>query len=140
GWADRAAVWLLKGLTLYLGASILTLPFINSLWLGEIPLLALFQVPKLDLAGWFRVDVIMPIIRVLGMSAGSFSPDYIAARPYGLLLAYLLPALAVVGALWVCRATARPTRRWLLVLLAVGVLDYCFVMLFAAGPPGLTIH
>src|SRR4028119_924563 len=73
--------------TAYFVASILTLPFLDALWLGEVPVLALVQVPKTAFAGWLRTDVVMPAIVALGQSRGSFSPDYLLARPYALALA-----------------------------------------------------
>jgi hypothetical protein len=73
--------------------SILTLPLMNVVWLGEIPLLALIQLPKIAVASWLREHVVMEVIKILGWSKGSFSPDYMTARPYGLGLAYSIPLI-----------------------------------------------
>src|SRR5262245_60626594 len=79
--------WILmtvKVFVLYFVISMATLPFIDALWLSELPVLAVPQLPKLLIAGWFRTGVVMPAISGLGLSSGSYSPDYIMARPYAL--------------------------------------------------------
>jgi hypothetical protein len=78
----------LKGGIGYCVLSIVTLPFVNVIWLGEVPLFLVFQVPKMFLALWLRKNVVMETIKMFGYSKGSFSPDYLMARPYGLGLAY----------------------------------------------------
>src|SRR5262245_30675924 len=77
----------LQLLAAYFVACIVTLPFVDSWWIGELPPLAVIQLPKTALADWLRSDVVMPMIRAFGLSRGSFSPDYGMARPYGLVLA-----------------------------------------------------
>ena len=61
----------------YFLISALTLPFIGKVWFGEIPVLGLIQLPKVAVAKFFRKEVVMDLIRLLGFSSGSFSPDYI---------------------------------------------------------------
>src|SRR6185503_21078749 len=88
GWPERSVfirgLWVFIG---YCGLSCLTLPFIGKFWLGELPVLATLQLPKIAVAGWLRTHVVMEAIQWLGLSKGSFSPDYILARPYALAIA-----------------------------------------------------
>ncbi|MCC7145917.1 MAG: hypothetical protein IT443_05685 [Phycisphaeraceae bacterium] len=125
----------------YCVISILTLPFLNSLWLGELPVLALIQVPKVEPAHFAREKIVMPAIRALGLSGGSFSPDYIAARPYGLLLVYLVPAAAVVGYALICKKAGWTRKEKVVCAAALGllVIDYVWTMIFARGP-GVTVY
>jgi len=108
----NARVLPLRSLLVYCAVSILTLPFINRVWFGEIPVIALIQVPKTRFVGWLRTDVVMPVIRMLGLSRGSFSPDYLLARPY---------------------------RAWCIALLLAAAIDYCLTLALAGGP-GLSIY
>lgn len=104
------------------GLSIVTLPFIDWVWLGEIPLLALIQSPKLTVAHWCRSEMVMPAIKSLGFSHGSFSPDYTLARPYGLLLTYAIPVVLAGASLLLpgcCGDRSRRLVLWLLLALAV---------------------
>src|SRR3954468_21215999 len=80
----------LRVLTAYFVVSIITLPFLDALWLGELPLPGIVQLPKTAFAGWLRTAVVMPALGPLGRSRGSFSPDYMTARPYALAIAYLV--------------------------------------------------
>src|SRR4029078_5978016 len=88
-------LWFFVG---YCALSCLTLPFIGRVWLGELPVLAVIQLPKIALADWLRTHVVMEAITFLDFSRGSCSPDYILARPYALAIAYLIP-MAVIGAI-----------------------------------------
>ena len=111
--------------------SIVTLPFIPFLWLSELPVLVLIQLPKLTLANWLRLHVVMPAIKVFGYSSGNFSPDFILARPYALAIAYLIalvPLVAITG--WHARKTGRRPG-WLTFFLLVAILiDYLATLAF----------
>jgi hypothetical protein len=119
--------------------SSLTLPFVDSIWLGKVPLLALIQLPKTSFAQWLITHAAMPIIRWLGLSRGSFSPDHILARPYALAAAYLIP-IAFFVLLMAFRTRLRH-RLWLwtLLLILVAFIDFCFTLKFARTA-GLTIY
>jgi hypothetical protein len=124
----------------YFVVSIVTLPFLDAVWFGELPLLALVQLPKTALAGWLRTDVVMPAIAALGLSRGSFSPDYVMARPYALALAYVPVVLGVVAImLWTRRRPDRWPRRWGWIALAAAATDFAATLWFAGGP-GLTVY
>ena len=129
----------LQAVAAYFVASILTLPFLNAIWLGEVPLLALVQLPKVVLAGWLRTDVVMPAIGALGLSRGSFSPDYGMARPYALALAYLVVLGVLFGTLRITGRMPRARFRWACVTLLVAAVDFAFTLWFADGP-ALTIY
>jgi hypothetical protein len=47
----------------------------------------------------------MVAIQHLGLSRGSFSPDYILARPYALAIAYLIPLSILLVQLGVINPT-----------------------------------
>jgi hypothetical protein len=130
---------LIKAMIVYLVVSMATLPFIDTLWLGEVPLLALPQVPKTELANWLRRHVVMPAIKGMGVSRGSFSPDWGLARPYALAAAYLMalgPGLIIV---WVRARAVGQRRVWVWVVVLAAVVDF-FCTLWFGGGPGLTIY
>lgn len=133
-WPLRA----LMGLVLYCVVSTATLPFANVLWLGELPVIAVLQLPKLLLAEWLRTDVVMPAIKGLGLSSGAFSPDYTTARPYALVVAYLLPIVTVLVTAAVRSRMASPYRLWSCLLLFAAALD-CLLTL-KLKLPGLSIY
>ncbi|HYN64367.1 MAG TPA: hypothetical protein VES36_07170 [Candidatus Limnocylindrales bacterium] len=129
----------LQGLVLYFAVSMGTLPFLNAIWLGELPLLAVPQGPKLLVAGWLRTGVVMPGISALGLSKGSFSPDFVLARPYALAIAYLIPVAGVLVVAWVRTRLVRPYRIWAWLVLVAAVLDYVLTLKFATQP-ALTVY
>ena len=132
-------VLLLQALTAYFVLSIVTLPFVDSFWIGELPLLVLIQLPKIFLGGWLRTDLVMPAIVAMGRSAGSFSPDYGTARPYALAIAYLLVLGAVLAPLSAFSRFTPRRWRWLAILLLAAAADFGCT-LWLAGGPGLTIY
>lgn len=132
--ANSAFVSLLWCLIGYCIVSTLTLPLIGQVWLGDLPLLAIVQLPKIQVAGWLRTEVVMEAIKLIGVSKGAFSPDYIMARPYALAIAYLIPMLVVAGVSWPRFRSYHP--KGLLVVIGffmTAVIDYMFTLLFAAG-------
>lgn len=128
-----------KGLVLYFVVSMAALPFLNAIWVAEIPVLAIFQLPKLQLAGWLRTDLVMPAIKAVGLSRGSFSPDFVLARPYALAIAYGIPVLGLVAVAMVRSKLTRSSRFWVIVLLALAVVDYTLTLKFTVQP-ALTLY
>lgn len=124
----------------YFVLSILTLPSLNRFWFGEFPILGVIQIPKTLLAHWLRREVVMRAIVALGLSNGSFSPDYIAARFPGLLLAYLILLGSVYIVVWIRTRMASPYRRLSVILLATAVVDFVVTVEFTGGRGGLTIY
>lgn len=127
-------VWLLWFATGYCALSCLTLPFIGRVWLGELPVLAVIQLPKIAVAGWLRTDVVMEAIALCGYSRGSFSPDYIMARPYALAITYAIPMI-VIGFVGLHRTRFAVERRSVMTLtfLIAACVDYVFTLIFADG-------
>ena len=130
---------IIRGAAFYLLASALTLPFTASIWVGKIPLLALVQLPKVELAHWLIRHAAMPTIRMLGLSRGSFSPDYLLAKPYALAAAYLIPLGILLLIVWMRTRLRRRLLIWAVVLLIVAAIDFCYTLKFAEAP-GLTIY
>ncbi|WP_010586633.1 hypothetical protein [Schlesneria paludicola] len=114
----------------YLIISSVTIPFAGRYWYGELPILALIQLPKLLPAEWLRTHVVMPLIRALGMSAGSFSPDYLMARPYALLLSYLIPAVILAGLLATSHPPGRTIWRWYFIVVVLMTIDGMVMLAF----------
>jgi hypothetical protein len=136
GFACGVLLWLTIG---YLVVCTITVPFMDSIWFGEIPLLALPQVPKTSAASLARRHVVMPVIRAAGLSRGSASPDMRLARPYALAIVYVVPVGALLIATWM-RTRMRGRYGWLAVaVLLVAVTDYIFTLVYAGGP-GLSIY
>jgi hypothetical protein len=96
--------------------SALTLPFVNKFWLGEIPVLALIQLPKSFLKSAIHTPM-MSAMHSLGYSHGSFSPDYGATHGWAMAIMVTLPALFIVAVLWKLRKL--PQRRTLIVAVLV---------------------
>jgi hypothetical protein len=129
----------LRLLAAYFVISICTLPFLNKLWAGDVPLLALIQVPKVLFAGWVRTDVVMRAMRGLGLSRGSFSPDHVVARPYALAIAYLVVLGIVFAPLWARRRRTPIRRRWAWIVVGAAAVDFAFTLWFA-GRSGITVY
>ena len=138
-WTGDVYLLVLQACTAYVVVSVLTLPFLDKFWIAEVPLLALVQLPKTSVAGWLRTHVVMPTIQMLGFSRGSFSPDYVIARPYALAITYLVSPGIVIAIVWWRRRLKHPYRRWVIILLIVAALDFLFTLRFGAGP-GLAIY
>jgi hypothetical protein len=129
----------MKSSIVYLALSIITLPALDSIWLGELPVLAILQLPKTEFARSMRWMMVYYVMGPLGLSRGSFSPDWSAAGPYALALAYAIPIgilLAIVT--WRTRMAA-PYRYWAIALVILAVIDYLMMRAYASGP-GLTIY
>ncbi len=109
-------------------------------FVGELPVLAVIQLPKIALASWLRTHAVMETITFLGFSRGSFSLDFILARPYALAIAYLIPMI-VIGIVGLRRFRCGWERRSFLTLvfLVAAAVDYTFTLVFADGR-SLTIY
>jgi hypothetical protein len=60
----------LKSTAAYLALSIVTLPFLDSVWLGELPVLALPQIPKAELCDAIQSFIIAEVMPRFGLSRG----------------------------------------------------------------------
>ncbi len=97
----------------YYAISALTLPFANDIWFGELAPFAVIQLPKSFLKSIVH-DVLMSVVGALGISQGSFSPDYIATHGWALGIMAAAPALLLVALLMVVRRVSH--RRKLLAM------------------------
>src|SRR5437763_1011003 len=110
----------------YSAVSSLTLPFLDKLWVGDLPVLAVVQLPKMQLTKWLMHDAVIPLIRMLGLSPGSASPEYAMAGPYALVAAYLIPLGLLLLILWIRTRFARPLWMWAWLLVIFAAIDiYC---------------
>ena len=91
------------------------------------------------LARWCQDELVIRGMHWAGLSRGSASPDSIASRPWGLLLAYVLALAPVLACVWFRSRMQPPYRRMAWLLAAVLVMDY-FLTLFLAGGPGFSIY
>jgi hypothetical protein len=76
----------------YYVQSILSLPLADRVWLGEIPLFALIQLPKMKLKHFVQ-DAMIRQLPALGLASGSPSPDMILTHPWALGFTVLVPGL-----------------------------------------------
>ncbi|HUQ71624.1 MAG TPA: hypothetical protein VM165_19000 [Planctomycetaceae bacterium] len=113
--------------------SVISLPFLDAVWVGEIPLVALVQIPKVEFAHEIQDVLIRHVLRPLGLSR-SPSPDSILTRPYALAIAYLIPLGLLLPILWKRTRMARPFGYWAGALLLLALLDYVLTLLLAGGP------
>jgi len=119
-------------LAAYFLLSTLTLPIVSTLWISELPVLALVQIPKLLPANAIRKNIVMEYYKSAGTSRGSFSPDYLAARVPALTITYAIP-LFIIGLITLIRY--RADRRVVLLTLLVAALaavDYFATLQFGA--------
>lgn len=73
--------------------SALTLPFVNKVWFGEAPLLAIIQFPKTFLKSVVQHEGLLPFINWAGWSHGSASPDYAMTQGWAMGIMVCLPVL-----------------------------------------------
>jgi hypothetical protein len=130
---------LLKLAVGYFVISAVTLPFLDRFWFAEFPLLALIQLPKVALAHCCQYELVMKGMHIAGLSRGSVSPDLIASRPWGLLLAYVFALVPIFAVVWFRTRMAQPYGRAAWMLAAAAVVDFVITLLLAGGP-GLTIY
>jgi hypothetical protein len=116
-----------------------TIPFIDSVWVGEIPVLATIQLSKTIPATLVRSYYAADLAKKLGISKGSFSPNYRVARRYALLIVYLFPLSALISCYVLFIENKKGIWKYLIALLLLSVLDY-FCTLQYAHTPGLTIY
>lgn len=134
-WGDeRTHLRMLKLLAAYAVLSMATLPLKNEWWVGEMPMFVLPQTPKTQLASDVRRILIFDVVRPLGLSRGSFSPDWSLVRPYALAIVYVVP-LAVWLTMIGRRTKFRPPHGWwALGVVVLAAADYCMTYVYSHGP------
>lgn len=119
---------ILKASVLYLLVSSATLPFLFTLWLSELPIFAVIQLPKVFAAKWVR-DLI-----VFHLLDGPVSPARTLARPYGLAVVYLLSVIGLLAMGGFCKRREHPYGVWSGILIAAATIDYILsLMLLRQG-------
>lgn len=129
----------MMGLIVYLLASIISLPFMYSFWLGGSQPLANLQVPKIWLADRLCTGVVVPVIDALGPSPRPFSRVYESvvhelAGPYALAMTYLIPLILLLLVLRWRTGMERPYRRLVYIVAALAVIDFCMMLQFSSPP------
>jgi hypothetical protein len=137
GWLQKA-IWVLM---VYYLVSIVTLPALNAIWIGELPLLAVIQLPKTKPAMYLRANVVMPLIQDLGLSRGSYSPDLTLASPLAMALVCVVPMLLLLAlSLW-RRDFVRRHIRLVVGVAVLAIIDFGWTLMFAsAWNGGLSIY
>ena len=106
---------------IYYAGSALTLPFVNTIWLGEVPPLAVMQLPKSFLKSVVH-EILMSVVNVLGMSQGSFSPDYGATHNWAMGVMTAVPALLLSSMFMLLRHVSH-RRRLIAMILICATID-----------------
>ena len=126
--ARRWPVAVVSCVAVYYLLSASTLPFVNDVWFGEVPLLVLLQLPKAFLKGIVH-SVLMAVMNGLGWSHGSFSPDFIATHGWAMGIMTTAPALLLIVVL--TRLRRLPQRYRLISLLVFcATIDAVVTLLF----------
>jgi hypothetical protein len=138
---DRWMHRVIKILMVYYLVSIVTLPALNAIWIGELPLLAVIQLPKTEPAMLLRAHVVMPLIQDLGLSRGSYSPDLTLASPVAMAIVCLVPMLLLLAlSLW-RRDFCRRHIRLVAGVAVLAIVDFGWTLMFAsARNGGLSIY
>jgi hypothetical protein len=137
GWMYKA-IWVL---IIYYLVSIVTLPALNAIWYGELPLLAVIQLPKVEPARYLRTHVVMPLIQDLGLSRGSYSPDLTLASPLALAIVCLVPMLLLLAYLLCQRGFFRRHIRLVAAVAVLAIIDFGWTLMFASpAHGGLSIY
>lgn len=105
----------------YYVTSATTLPLADFVWFEEIPPLAIIQLPKAVIKSVVH-DFLMAEVQRLGLSHGSFSPDYGMTHGWAMAIMLTVPALLLMTVLLL--APRVPHRRILIgILLSAAAFD-----------------
>ncbi|KAA5543222.1 hypothetical protein FYK55_13175 [Roseiconus nitratireducens] len=102
---------------IYYVTSIVTLPFADDVWIGELPVFAIVQWPK----AWLNSTIqgfFISLLPSLGLDSGSASPDRILTSSWALTATVVLPPLLM---LCVLRFLRKGRLKTLLVRLVVAI-------------------
>jgi hypothetical protein len=132
GWMYKA----IQVLIVYYLISIVTLPALNAIWVGEMPLLAVIQLPKVETAKFLRTHVVMPLIQDLGLSRGSYSPDLTLASPFAMAFVCLVPMLLLLVYVLCQRDFFRRHIRLVAAVAVLAMVDFGWTLMFASSRNG----
>lgn len=129
-----------KVLCIYFGLGILTLPFLNSLWYGDLPLLAILHLPVLIPAKFIRRQMTLMALKLKIKPLFSFSPAWRFFGPYALLIVLLIPlAISALGFIKNRKNTKYSNKYFYLLLLLSIIYFLCFIFEFC-NSSGLTLY
>jgi hypothetical protein len=127
---------LLWFLLAYFGLSALTFRFMDVWWLGELPILAVIQLPK----AWIfqeLMKLLMKLVAWAGLSTLSYSPDYLMLRAYAFALVYVLVLTLVLGiGLFMPKPFRAGCRRWFAAVCVVAAIDFLVCLLTILNQKG----
>ncbi|MBD3673107.1 MAG: hypothetical protein HUJ26_06230 [Planctomycetaceae bacterium] len=128
---QRWLMFVVASACFYYLMSAMTLPFSNSIWLGEFPPLAIVQLPKSFLKFVIQ-ECLLSLVHALGWSQGSASPDYIATHGWAMVIMTILPAILLVSA---CAIFSRGRLRTRLIaaVLVMAMIDAAVTLWFDAS-------
>ena len=120
--------WMLTILMVYYVVSSLTLPLADEIWLGELPLMAIPQLPKSWLFSTARQYLII-LTQAMGVDRGSPSPNMIAMTPWAFAIVFIAPTALAIAATAICRRL-RPCWPWIWRLMALATVDAVITIWF----------
>ena len=123
--------WLTITASVYYIISAVTLPFANKVWIGEIPVFGLIQLPKAFVKSVIH-DVILHAVHRLGYSAGSASPDYGMTHPWAMSSMTAIPAILLITTL-LCLKSGRTRVLYLIAVIACATIDAVVTLWFDAA-------
>lgn len=100
--------------------SALSLPFASKIWLGEVPVFALFQMPKIFLKSVVH-DALTFGVNALGWSKGSPSLDYSMIHSWAMIGMLTLPVIALLGLNVAFRSEKARTAKTVVILTCAGI-------------------
>ena len=115
----------------------MTLPFANKVWLGEIPLLGLIQLPKSVLKSVVQ-DILLAALNGVNASSGSYSMDYITTHGWAMLNMVAVPPVMLIAVLTCLQRL--PSRRWLVILMLAGAFIDAAVTLWIDNVSNLKLY
>jgi hypothetical protein len=115
-WSARWLVRFSRCAAVYWCLSVLTLPFVDIFWMGEMAILAPIQLPKSGLKAHVQ-DVMVSLLPVLGLARGSRSPDLILTHPWAMGVMLAAPAILLLCLLVSFPSVPQRHRRILIIFL-----------------------
>jgi hypothetical protein len=118
-WSARWLVRFSRCAAGYWCLSVLTLPFVDIFWMGEMAIFAPIQLPKSWLKSQVQ-DMMVSLLPALGLDRGSPSPNLILTHPWAMGVMLAAPAILLLCLLVSVPSVPHRHRRILIVLLLAG--------------------
>lgn len=130
---DEPRILIVQLVVSYLAFSAASLPWVNSVWWGEVPILVLPQLLKIYAASWLRNEFLLRVFDLCGLSATAYN-DRLLARPIALALVYIAVVVPLLSVLRCYRREQRYPTAWVIALIALAVVDFLVTLHFSAKP------